>query len=135
MRPWTVSGQRQILGRAELEEEPRVLLRVQRVAARPVEERGLRLRRQHSGIEESGDEAGRLVLRQGRQRDRRRVALAAAPGGVGLVELGPSRAEDEDRQARRPVDEPLDELEQRVVGPVEVFEEEDERPIGADGPR
>ena len=38
-------GQRQVVCRAELEEEPRVLLRVQRVAARPVEERGLRLGR------------------------------------------------------------------------------------------
>ena len=47
---------------------------------------------------------------------------------MALVELGPSRAEDEDRQARRPVDEALDELEERVVGPVEVLEEEDERP-------
>ena len=47
---------------------------------------------------------------------------------MALVELGPSRAEHEDRQARRPVDEALDEFEEGVVGPVEVLEEEDERP-------
>ena len=50
-----------------------------------------------------------------------------------LVELGPPRAEDENRQARRPVDEPLDEREQRVVRPVQIFEEQDEGPIGGDG--
>ena len=128
MSPWTVSGSGKVVGGAELEEQPRVLLRIQRVAPRPIEERSLRLRRQDGSLEERGDETRGLVLREGRQRDGRRVALAAAPCGMALVELGPSRAEDEDRQARRPVDEALDEFEERVVGPVEVLEEEDERP-------
>ena len=49
--------------------------------------------------------------------------------GRRVEQLGACRAEDEQRDAARPVDEVVDEVEQRVVGPVQVLEDEDERAL------
>ena len=68
-------------------------------------------------------------LRERRERDRRRVALAAAPAGPPLEQLRPRRADDEQRHAGRPVDEVVDEVEQAVVGPVQILEDEHERAL------
>ncbi len=45
-----------------------------------------------------------------------------------MQELGAGRADHEQRDVSRPVDELIDEVEQRIVGPVQVFEDEDKRP-------
>ena len=45
---------------------------------------------------------------------------------------GRAVADDEQRHARRPVDEVVDEVEQAVVRPVEILEDEDERALVGD---
>ena len=66
----------------------------------------------------------RLVVGERRERERQRVGLAAAPPRPALEQLGPRRADDEQRDAARPVDQVVDEVEQAVVGPVQVLEDE-----------
>ena len=68
------------------------------------------------------EESGESPMRRG-------VQLAAAPAGPSLEELRPRAADDEQRDAAQPVDELVDEVEQAVVGPVEVFEHEHERAL------
>ena len=50
-----------------------------------------------------------------------------------LEELGSCSAEDEQGYLGRPVHEVLEELEQRRVRPVQVFDDEYERALGRDG--
>ena len=56
-------------------------------------------------------------------------ALAAAPARPALEQLRPGGADDEQRHAGRPVDEVVDEVEQPVVGPVQILEDEHERAL------
>ena len=113
---------------AAVGEQAHELLRVQRVAARPLEQRLLRLRRQHRPLEQRRRRAGRLLVGQRGEVDRRRVAQPGRPGRMLLVQLRPRRAEDEQRHALRPVGQMLEEGEQRVVGPVQILEHEHRRP-------
>ena len=96
-------------------EQPRLDIGVERRAA----EQGVQERRG-------------LLVREWREQERRRVRLAAAPAGPPRQQLRPRGAEDEERDAARPVDEVVDEVEQRVVGPVQVLEDEDERALVGD---
>ena len=57
------------------------------------------------------------------------VELAAAPAGPPVEQLRPRRPDDEQRNAGRPVGEVVDEVEQAVVRPVQVLEDEHERPL------
>ena len=68
----------------------------------------------------------------GESSDRRRVHLAAAPAGSPGQQFGARGAEDEERDAARPVDEVVDEVEERFVGPMQVLEDEHERPLLGD---
>ena len=51
------------------------------------------------------------------------VTLARSPTRSALVQLGPRRANDEQRHVLRPLGEMLDEGEQGFVGPVQVLED------------
>ena len=70
-----------------------------------------------------------LLVRERRERDRRRVRLAAAPGRATREQLRPRARDDEDRNIGEPVDELVGEVEQAVVGPVHVLEDEHEGPL------
>ena len=65
----------------------------------------------------------------------RRVPFPAAPARAALEQLGPRAADDEQRDARDALDQPVDEVEQPVVGPVQVFENEHERAASLRGLR
>ena len=58
----------------------------------------------------------------------KRVRLAAAPSGPALQELGTRGAEHEQRNAPSALDELVDEVEQRIVRPVQILEHEHHRP-------
>ena len=113
-------------------EHARELLRVERIAARVREQPRLKVGVDRRPPEQRVQECRRLLLGERRQQDRRRVDLAAAPVGATRQQLGPGGAEDQQRHAARPVDEVVDEVEQRVVGPVQVLEDEDERALVGD---
>ena len=101
------------------------LLDVERVALASVgdhpRELGLDVDRQ-----EVGEHRRALIRRQRVEVDRRRVALAAAPGRPDVEQLGPRERHDQDR-ALREVREMIDEIEQPGVGPMDVLEREDQR--------
>jgi hypothetical protein len=105
------------------------LLRVERVTAGAIEQPLLRLGRKNGPLEQRADQPRGVVVRERRERDRRRVSRAAAPRRVQLVELRPCGAEDDERHRGRPRDEVLDELEQRRTCPLQVLDREHERPL------
>ena len=57
----------------------------------------------------------------------RGVELAAAPGGPRLEEFRPGHAQQQDRSVASEVGDVLDEVEQSLLGPVQVVEHADER--------
>ena len=105
-------------------QHPRVLLGEERDAAGVAEQRRLRLGREHAAVEQRLQQPRGVLVRERRERDRLRVALAAAPAGPPLEQLGARGADDEQRHAGDAVDELVDEVEQPVVGPVQVLEHE-----------
>ena len=61
------------------------------------------------------------------ERDRGGAQAAAAPAGPHVEQLGPGEADDQERRVADALGEVLDQLEQRLLGPVDVLEDEDER--------
>ena len=129
MIPWSVSGSPSSSVGAPLEEELGELLRVEGIAACTFQQRLLRLGGQHGSLQELRDEERGLVLAQRRERERRRVELAAAPARAPLEQLGPRGCDRQQRDVRDPVDELVHEVEQALVRPVEVLEDDDEWPL------
>ncbi len=105
-------------------DHPSELLRVQGVAAGAFEQLRLKVSGEDCPLEQRMNEPSRLVIRERRERDRERVRLPSAPAGTPRDELGPGGADDEERNLDRPVDEIVDEIEQAVVGPMEIFEDQ-----------
>ncbi len=52
---------------------------------------------------------------------------ASAPAGANVEQLGPGEADEQERRLAHPGGEVLDQLEQRLLGPVDVLEDEHER--------
>ena len=122
-------GQGERLGRTLLEEELRELLGVERIAARSLEQHELRVGGEHGPIEKPAEEESGLLVGERRKSEGRRVQLAAAPTRPSLEKLRPGGRDDEERNVGHPVDELVEEVEQAVVGPVQVLHHEDERPL------
>ena len=96
-----------------------------RRAARP--RRAARIRLAHSSGRPGTSPASSSSIAVGRERlevERGEVALAGAPGRPALGQLGPGEREDEQGVAARPVEQVLDEVEQRRVRPLHVLEHE-----------
>ena len=124
-------GERQVVVRAALEVELGELLGVERIAVRALEQPLLDLGREHRALEHARDQDGCLFLRERREAERRGVQLAAAPTGPTLEQLWSRSTDDEQWNSAQPLDELVDEVEQAVVGPVEILEYEYERaPFG-----
>ena len=88
-----------------------------------------------------GHELGGLAVAQALEESGRGVELAAAPAWPLVEELGACEADEEDRRVTGPVRQVLDEVEEGRLGPLQVVEEDDERPglrlrfeQAADGP-
>ena len=124
---------RQVAGRSAFGEHADVLLGEERVAARPLEQRLPVVRELQRLVEQARDQLRRLLLVQRLQGDGGRVRLPAAPGTASLQQLGPRRPDDDQRRGAKQVDEVVQELEQAVVGPVQVLEDEHCRPALGDG--
>ena len=74
----------------------------------------------------------RVVVAERLEHDERRARARRRPGGPHVEEVGARRAEDEDRRVARRGGDVLDEVEQRRVGPVDVVDDEHERPRGGE---
>src|SRR5439155_8297988 len=85
--------------------------------------------RQLVDLEQEVHEPDGVVLRERVEEDGGEVALPAAPGGTGLRELRTRRAEEE-HGAADPVCELLEEIEERLVRPVDVLDRRDRWPPG-----
>ena len=114
-------GQRQLpFGRA-LDQHPRVLLGVQRVARGVREQARPDVASHRRLLEQRAQQRDRLL---GRQRLERPHGTPLRPA---LEQLGTRRADDRERDVRAPRGEVLDEIEHAVVRPVQVFEREHEQ--------
>ena len=111
-----------------LDQHPTELFGVERVAA-DASEQSLLLGCNHCLLQQLGNKVSRVALGQGRERDREDIRLAACPVGPTLEQLRPRRRDDEERHPVDAVDELVDEVEERVVGPVQVLEGEYERTL------
>ncbi len=88
------------------------------------------------------DELRALVVGESLELERDGAQPAPTPRRARVEQLGPGEAEKKDRRGSHPGRDVLDHLEQRLLGPVDVLEDEDERLHGgelldprADGPR
>ena len=113
-------GQRQLSLRRSLDEHPRVLLRVERVAARLREQPRPDLPGHGHVRQQRPQELDRRFRRQ------RLDALDARPVRAPLEELGSRSAKQCDRCVAAPLDDVLQEIEEPVVGPLEIFHGEHE---------
>jgi hypothetical protein len=95
------------------------LLHEQRVAAGDLHDAGAGFL---ADLGQSLDQLSHLVFGQGLERDR-----LSAPAGALLHELRPCEAQKQHRRVARPVDEVLDQIEQRRLRPVDVLDDENER--------
>ena len=68
-----------------------------------------------------------LLARERLELDRRRADAAAAPARADVEELRPREAEDQQRALADPLRKVVDQLEQGLLRPVDVLEDEDER--------
>src|SRR5581483_9056381 len=127
---------RDALGARVLGEHAHGLLDEERIPLRLREHRCV-VDRQLQLLGERGDELLALVRLQRLELERRRADAAAAPGRADVEQLRPREAEDEERRLAHPGGEVLDQLEQRLLAPVDVLEDEHERLRGGEllGPR
>ena len=89
---------------------------------------------------EPGDQLGHGCRRQRLEVDRGEVPATGAPARPSVDEVGPGEGEDEDGVVSRPVEEVLDEVQQRRVRPLHVLERHDDglefgQPLEEEPPR
>ena len=79
------------------------------------------------------DELGRLVRRERLEQRGGGVQLAAAPRRPHVEQVGARHAEEQDRRVAAQVGDVLDQVEEGRLAPVQVVEDDHDRPLG--GPR
>ena len=80
--------------------------------------------------DEVRDQLRALVVGERLEEDGSRIQLASRPAGSSVEQLRPGHAEEQDRHSPRPVCEVLDEVEERLLAPVYVVEDDDKWPAG-----
>ena len=84
--------------------------------------------------EQGRDERVGVTGRERLEQHRRRVQLATAPVRPPVEQLGPRHAEQENRRVAAQVGHVIDEIEERLLAPVDVVQHDDERGIAANAP-
>ena len=107
------------------QEHPDRLDRVERDAVGPGDDRVAGVGGQAG--HQPGQELAHRLDRERLEVDRGEAALAGAPVGPALEQLGPGQGQDEDRDAPGPLEQVVDEVEQARVGVVEVLEDHHDR--------
>ena len=119
-------------GAPALEQHPRRLLHEERVALGLLQQRTAVVERELAVGEQRIDELLAVGLAERLQLDRGRAQAAAAPAGPEVEQLGPREADDQEGRILDPLGQVLDEIEQRLLGPVDVLEHEHERLRGGE---
>ena len=122
---------RACVAEAAVGDEAHKLLCIQRVSAGLLQDRLSHLLR-YVLLDEPRDELARLPVRERREIDRVRVARTRAPGSVPLEQLRPGGTQKEERHALRPFREVRQKLEERSIGPVQILDDDDGRPVRRD---
>ncbi len=113
---------RHLVGRRSVGDHREQLLDEQRVALGDVSDARARRVVHFCVSEEVLDELVRFLVRERLERDR-----LPGPGGSCVAEVRSREAEEEHRRISRPVGDVLDQIEQRRLRPVDVFEDEGQR--------
>jgi hypothetical protein len=111
--------------RAAVEQHPHGLDRVQGNTLGTLED--LMPKRLGKTRDEPGEQLLHGRLRQRLEVDRREVPARGSPGRPTLLQLRPRQGHDEERRAPRPIEQVLDEVEERGVRPLHVLEDHDRR--------
>ncbi len=77
--------------------------------------------------EQVRDQPAAVAVVQGLQQQRRRVELAAGPGGIVVEQLESRHADQQDRRVARELRKVVDEVDERRLGPLQVVEHDHER--------
>ena len=111
-----------LLQAAVVEEHAHRLDRVERDPLGALHDRPGRALRQ--ARDQAAEQLEHLGIGQRLEAERREAALAGSPGRAALEKLGPGEGDDVDRLAAGPGQEILDEVEEPLIGPLEVLEDE-----------
>src|SRR5439155_8978462 len=120
-------GLRQLQLVSPLRIHPHELLRIEGIASGARKEGRLRLCREHGAVEQLSDQASGFVLAERSKRYGHRIAFPAAPAGTPVEQLGPGGTQHQERDTFHPVRKLVDEVQEIVVGPMKVFEDQHER--------
>lgn len=113
--------------RALVDEHGDHLLGEERVALRGLRDPGTHLRREPRAPEQLLSHAAGLLLREGRQQDALRALVPLHPARAILEQLGTCRAYHQERSVLGRLDDVLDEIQERRLGPVDVFDDDHQR--------
>ena len=111
------------------------LLDEERVPFRRVEDPRAQRLIGRRAVEQARDERVGVAGRERLEQHRRGVQLAAAPVRPPVEQLRPRHAEQEDRRVAAEVGDVIDEIEERLLAPVDVVQHDDERPLRQQPPR
>ena len=103
------------------------LLGVQRVAAGALQQLSVQARRQRGAVEHGCHQLCGLAVGQRGKPDRRDVGAAAAPRRGGVVKLRSGRRDQHHRNPAGPLGQVVDEVQHDFLGPVQVFDQHDQR--------
>ena len=111
-----------------VDEQREQLLGEQRVAVGGPGDPRRGVGRQGPAPEQVGDELPAVAVAERLEQQGVDVEPAAAPAGTGIHELGPRKPDEQDRRVAREVGEVFDQPEERRLGPLQVVEDDHERP-------
>ena len=114
-------------GRTALEQHPRRLLDEERIALGLLQQRPALGGRELVIGEQRVEELLALFRSERLELDRGRAQSPSTPAGPDVEQLRPREADDQQRCVLDALGEVLDQLEQRILGPVDVLEDEDQR--------
>ena len=124
---WSVSGIRSPPSAPSSSEHAHRLLDEERIALGLVEQARTHLPGHLVFLEQRVGERLALLARERLELDRGRADAPASPARPDVEQLGPREADDQQRALAHPLREMVDQLEQRLLGPVDVLEDHDQR--------
>jgi len=110
--------------RAVVEQHADQLFDEERISVGALEHLAAQLLGQTLNLEKRAHECGGFLPAEGLEHDPARLEPSGAPARPLVEELGPRKTEDEDRGIAAPGRQVLDQIEERQLGPVDVFEDD-----------